>query len=236
MSLSVLTPQMTAQVVPRTATEKTSQGDLKITSIAHGSVMFEFGGKVIYVDPWSQADLSAYPKADWIFITDIHGDHHDPRAHEILKKEGTKLVAPAAVAEKAPEALVLKNGETKSFDGIEVEGVAMYNTRPGADGSYAHEKGRGNGYVFHFGDKRVYVAGDTACTPEMRQLKNIDIAFLPMYGARTMSPEEAAVCAKEFRPKLVYAYHYRDDDPKIAEQMLAGSGIEMRIGARSPAR
>lgn len=214
-----------------TAIEKTTGGDLNITPIKHGTLMLEFGGKVIHVDPWSQADLSRYPKADWIFVTDIHGDHHDPKGIDAVRKAGTKFVAPAAVAQNLPEAAVLKNGETRTFDGIPVEAVPMYNLKRGPEpGKFHHDKGRGNGYIFTFANKRVYVAGDTECTPEMRQLKNIDVAFLPMYEPRTMTPEEAAQCAKEFKPKILYAYHYRTNDPTIAQKMLAGTGIEVRIG------
>src|ERR1051326_4403406 len=106
-SFLLLTQVATAQV----DTEKTSKGDLKITPITHGSVMFEFGGKVIDVDPITMgADLTKYPKADWVFITDIHGDHYDPKALDIVKKATTKYVAPAVVAEKIPGAVVMKNG------------------------------------------------------------------------------------------------------------------------------
>lgn len=218
----------------QTATEKTSSGDLKITPIQHGTLMLEFAGKVIHVDPWSRADLSKYPKADWIFITDIHQDHYDPKGIEAVKKAGTKVVAPAVVAEKFPEAIVLKNGESQTFDGIRVEALPMYNLEVDSErGVRLHEKGRGNGYVFNFGDKRLFVSGDTDCIPEILQLKNIAIAFLAMYARPTMSPQEAAQCAMQFKPKIVYAYHYGSDDPTIAQRMLAGTGIEMRIGPPS---
>jgi L-ascorbate metabolism protein UlaG (beta-lactamase superfamily) len=104
-------------LAPQVATEKTSKGDLKITPIVHGTLMFEFGGKVIHIDPYSAGpDLSKYPKADWIFITDIHGDHYDPKAIDAVKKGTTKFVAPAVVASNIPGATVMKNGESKEFD------------------------------------------------------------------------------------------------------------------------
>ena len=228
--LFLAAPAATAQ----TATEKTSGGDLKITSIQHGTLMLEFAGKVIHVDPWSRADLSKYPKADWIFITDIHQDHYDPKGIDAVKKAGTKVVAPAVVAEQFPEAMVLKNGESRTFDGIRVEAVPMYNLkRKSEQGVPRHTKGRGNGYVFNFGGKGLFVAGDTECVPEIQQLKNIAIGFLPMYDLPTMNPEEAAQCATQFKPKILYAYHYGSDDPTIAQKLLAGTGIEVRIGAPS---
>lgn len=229
MRLLVLTTVLLAGL-PQSAVERTAAGDLTITPIKHGTLMFEFGGQVIHVDPWSQADLSRYAKADWIVITDIHGDHFDAKGIEAVRKADTKMIGPAAVAEKLQEVMVVKNGETRTLGAIQVEAVPMYNLKRGPEaGKVHHDKGRGNGYIFTFGDKRVYVAGDTECTPEMRQLKNIDVAFLPMYESRTMPPEEAAECARAFKPKILYAYHYRDNDPTIARRMLADSGIEVRI-------
>src|SRR5712692_584005 len=217
-------------LAPQVATEKTSKGDLKITPVVHGSVMFEFGGKVIDVDPISMgADWSKYPKADWVFITDIHGDHFDPKALDMLKKETTKFVAPQVVADKLPGATVMKNGEAKEFDGIRVEAIPMYNLKRGpSEGKFFHDKGRGNAYIFNFGNKRVLLAGDTECIPELKAVKNIDIAFLPMNLPYTMPPEEAAACAKDFKPKVLYPYHYGDSNVS-GVQALVGKDIEVRI-------
>lgn len=224
-----------AAVLPQVVNIKTSKGDLKITSIAHGSLLLEWGGKEIFIDPWSQADLSPYPKADWIFITHQHGDHYDPAALALLKKPGTHMIVPPIEAKNEPDATVMKNGDQQDFEGFHVQAVPAYNNVAVSDGGFPHEKGVGNGYIFTFGGKRIYVAGDTGCTDEMRALKNIDVAFLPMYAARTMTPEQAADCAKSFKPKILYAYHYRDNDPRIAQKLLAGSGVDARIGAASPA-
>jgi L-ascorbate metabolism protein UlaG (beta-lactamase superfamily) len=215
-------------------TEKTSKGDLKITPVTHASVQFEFGGKVIDVDPISMGpagavDWSKYPKADWIFITDIHGDHFDPKALDALKKGSTKFVAPPVVAEKLMGAMVMKNGETKEFDGIKVEAIPMYNLKRGpSEGKFFHDKGRGNAYIFNFGDKRVLLAGDTECVPELKAVKNIDIAFLPMNLPYTMPPEEAAACAKEFKPKVLYPYHYGDSNVSGVQE-LVGKDIQVRV-------
>ncbi len=217
-------------LAPQVATEKTSKGDLKITPVVHGSVMFEFGGKVIDVDPISMgADWSKYPKADWVFITDIHGDHFDPKALDMLKKGTTKFVAPQVVADKLPGATVMKNGEATEFDGIRVEAIPMYNLKRGpSEGKFFHDKGRGNAYIFNFGNKRVLLAGDTECIPELKQVKNIDIAFLPMNLPYTMPPEEAAACAKDFKPKVLYPYHYGDSNVS-GVQALVGKDIEVRV-------
>lgn len=216
-------------IAPQTVTEKTSKGDLKITPIAHGTVMMEFAGKVFHIDSAGAVDFSKYPKADWLFITDIHGDHFDQNGINAVKKATTKIVAPAVVASSVPGAIVMKNGEAQDFDGVRVEAIPMYNlTRGPAAGQLYHDKGRGNGYVFNFGDKRVFIAGDTECIPEIKALKNIDIAFLPMNLPYTMPPNEAAQCAKDFKPKVLYAYHYGGSDLSVARTALNGTGIEFR--------
>lgn len=216
---------------PATDTIPTSQGDLRITPIHHGSLLLEHGGKSIYVDPWSQGKLDGLPKADLIFVTDIHQDHFDQAAIDTIKKPGTVVVGPAVVAEKLPGLVVMKNGESKSVGGLSVEAIPMYNKQRGpSEGKFFHDKGRGNGYVFTFGDKRVYASGDTECTDEMRALKNIDVAFVCMNLPYTMPPAEAAECIKAFRPKVVYPYHYRESNLDDLTRPLAGEqGIEVRL-------
>ncbi|HYM11450.1 MAG TPA: MBL fold metallo-hydrolase [Bryobacterales bacterium] len=211
--------------------EKTRAGDLTITPIHHASLMFRFEDKVIHIDPWSQGDYSSQPRADYIFITDIHGDHMDPAMIDKLRKDSTVVVGPAAVAEKIHGITVMHNGESKKFGGFEVEAVPMYNLKRGPQpGAFYHTKGRGNGYVFNFGGKRVYVSGDTEAIPEMRELKNISIAFICMNLPYTMTPEEAAEAVKEFRPKIVYPYHYSKSDVNAFAAALKGQkGIEVRL-------
>ena len=210
------------------------QGDIRITPIRHASVMLEFGSvprQVIHVDPWSQGDYSGLPKADLILITDIHGDHMDPKAVAPLKKPGTKIVAPAAVQKTMTEAEVIHNGETKTVAGIQIEAVAMYNLKRGPKpGALYHDKGRGNGYVLTLGGRRLYFSGDTACVPEIEALKNIDVAFLTMNLPYTMPPQEAAACAKAFRPKIVYPYHYRGSDLQVfANALKYIESIDVRL-------
>lgn len=206
------------------------EGDLTITPITHASLQIEFGGKVIHVDPTSQGDYSAAKQADLILVTDIHQDHLDPAAIARLRKQGAPVVAPAAAAEKIENATVMANGETKTVAGISIEAVPMYNLQRGpSPGQLFHTKGRGNGYILTLGAKRVYIAGDTECTPEMRALKNIDIAFIPMNLPYTMPPSEAAECVKAFRPRVVYPYHYRGQNPEEFKAALKGEPIEVRL-------
>lgn len=218
-----------AGVTPDTVA--TSQGPIRITPIKHASVMLEFDGKVIHVDPWSQGDYTGLPKADVILITDIHGDHMDPAKIAEIKKDGTMILAPAAVAKTVTEATVINNGEKKNIAGIEVEAVPMYNLvrGPGA-GKLFHDKGRGNGYVLTLAGKRIYFSGDTEAVPEMKALKNIDIAFVTMNLPYTMPPEEAAEGVKAFKPKIVYPYHYRNSDLNVFTSALKEErGIEVRL-------
>jgi len=211
--------------------ESTSLGDLKITPVTHGTALLEVNGQAWYIDPWSQGDYSALPKADVILVTDIHGDHMDPKAIAQISKDSTVIVAPAAVAKTVTDAKVLNNGEETTVAGVRIEAVPAYNlTRGPKPGTLYHDKGRGNGYVLTIGGKRVYFSGDTEVTPEMKVLQNIDIAFLCMNLPYTMPPEEAAAGVKAFRPKVVYPYHYRGSDMDTFSGALTGEkGIEVRL-------
>jgi L-ascorbate metabolism protein UlaG (beta-lactamase superfamily) len=203
---------------------------LKITPIQHASLMIEAAGQVVYLDP-AQGNYEGKPKADIILITDIHGDHLAPPILEKLSKPETVIIAPEAVAKTVKTARVLRNGESTTVGKWTIEAVAAYNIKRGpAEGKLYHDKGRGNGYVVTFGGKRFYFAGDTEGVPEMRELKNIDVAFIPMNLPYTMPPEEAAEAVKAFHPKVVYPYHYRGSDLSVFEKALAGTGIKVRLG------
>ncbi len=210
----------------------TSDGPLVIGFVGHASLYFMYGGKVIHVDPVSrEGDYSVMPKADLILITHAHGDHLDPDAIARIRTPRTVVVVSAACAGKVDGAIVMKNGDRLTELGIPIEAIPAYNLvhkRP--DGQPYHPKGEGNGYVLTFGDKRVYVAGDTENTPEMKALKNIDIAFLPMNLPYTMTPEMVADAAKAFRPHILYPYHYGDTDTqKLVALLKDVPGIEVRI-------
>jgi L-ascorbate metabolism protein UlaG (beta-lactamase superfamily) len=203
---------------------------VKITPIQHASLMIEAGGQVIHLDPWGSGNYDGLPPADLILITDIHGDHMDPKILPKVSKSGTMILAPAAVAETVKNATVIHNGETKTVGKFTIEAVPMYNLKRGpGPGKLFHDKGRGNGYLVTYGGKRFYFSGDTEGTAEMRALKNIDVAFVCMNLPYTMPPEEAAEAVRAFHPKIVYPYHYRDSDLSIFAKALAGTGIDVRI-------
>ncbi|UCG09310.1 MAG: MBL fold metallo-hydrolase [Desulfobacterales bacterium] len=211
---------------------KTSQGELEITFIGHGSLMFTFKGLVIHVDPFSSlADYSKLPKANIILMTHDHRDHLDPKALESVRTEKTTLILTETCAAKVKGGIVMKNGDVETVGGFLIEAVPAYNLiHMRSEGVPFHPKGVGNGYVITFGDKRVYVAGDTENIPEMKQLQNIDCAFLPMNLPYTMTPEMVADAAKAFKPKILYPYHYGDTDPSmLVEVMKDPREVEIRI-------
>jgi L-ascorbate metabolism protein UlaG (beta-lactamase superfamily) len=184
---------------------------------------------VIHVDPVRrEAEYSKLPKADLILITHEHGDHLDGAAVSQISKKGTLVLANEASAKKLEGAQILRNGETKMVHGIKIEAVPAYNTTSGRD--RFHPKGRDNGYILTIGDERIYIAGDTEDTPEMKALKDITIAFLPMNQPYTMVPEQVAEGAKAFRPKILYPYHFGDTDTeRLTALMKDVPEIEVRI-------
>lgn len=207
----------------------TSAGDVSIQPLNHATLVLRQAAHVLYVDP-AKVDFTGQPAPTAILITHEHGDHFDP--DNLSKIAGAApIVAPQSVAHKIPAALkaqvtVMKNGDTGTVDGLPITAVAAYNTTP-ANQQY-HPKGRDNGYVLTFGDKKIYIAGDTENTPEMATLSGIDIAFLPMNQPYTMTPEQAAEAVKAFRPKVVYPYHYKGTDTqKFAD--LVGDAAEVRL-------
>ena len=222
---------VTATAVFAAAPEEfsTSAGTLQIIPIQHASLIVKAGGKVMYVDP-SQGSYDGLPQADYILITDIHGDHLTPAVIDKVKKAGTLIIAPKAVAEKLPGATVVANGEKTDAGPFTVEGIAAYNlTRGPSAGQLYHDKGRGNGYVVTYGGKRFYFSGDTEGVPEMRALKNIDVAFVCMNLPYTMTPAEAADAVRAFHPAIVYPYHSRGSDTKAFATALEGTGIDVRL-------
>jgi L-ascorbate metabolism protein UlaG (beta-lactamase superfamily) len=200
----------------------TSAGELKITCIGHGTLMFTFGGRTIHVDPFGQvADFAELPKADLILITHDHSDHLDLAAVRALRTDKTAIVLTAACAQKLAGGIVMTNGETRTVHDIRIEAVPAYNIVHKRDsGQPFHPRGAGNGYVLTFGDSRVYVAGDTENTPEMKALKDIAVAFLPMNLPYTMTPEMVADAARAFRPTILYPYHYGETDPSRLRVLL----------------
>ena len=218
----------------KTDVVKTARGDLEITVIGHGSLMFGFDGKIIHVDPFSGlADYSKLPQADLILLTHEHPDHLDTNALDRLRTNRTKIILTEKCAQQVKGGTILQNGDVTTVDGMKIEAVPAYNlVHMRSEGIPFHSKGNGNGYVITFGDKRIYVAGDTENIPEMKQLKDIDCAFLPMNLPYTMTPEMVADAAKAFKPKVLYPYHYhfgKTDLPKLVELMKNTPEVEVRI-------
>ena len=196
-------------------TVQTTMGPLLIQPIQHASLIFTVKGLTIYADPSNPDNYKGLKPPDIILITDIHGDHFDLKTIDAVKKPTTVLVVPQVVADKLPatdkaRVIVLKNGDQTTQSGISILAIPMYNLPESP--TAMHTKGRGNGYVLTIGDQRIYLSGDTQGIPEMRSLKNIDIAFICMNLPYTMDIKEAADAVLEFKPRIVYPYHYRGNN------------------------
>jgi len=200
----------------------TDGGDLTITFLGHASLMLEYQGKVIHVDPATKmADYSKLPKADLILITHEHQDHYDANAIEQLTKSDTRIIVNKAVSDKGTEGKVMANGDFANALGLPIWAVPAYNiVHKRESGEPFHPKGRDNGYIITFANLNLYIAGDTENTPEVKALKNIDIAFLPMNLPYTMSPEMVADAVRGFKPAVLYPYHYRGTDPNLLVDLL----------------
>ena len=207
----------------------TQGGTLTIHFIGHGTLMFEYGGKIIHVDPVSrEADYSKLPKADLILITHAHSDHLDKQAIDKIRKQDTHIILNQESADQIGEGRVMVNGDVYTVLGLTIQATPAYNTTNGRE--RFHPKGRDNGYLISFNDKRVYVAGDTENHPQMMALRNIDVAFLPMNQPYTMTPEQVAAAARAFRPKVLYPYHYGDTDTnKLAGLLQDVPEVKVRI-------
>lgn len=210
----------------------TSRGTVEVTFIGHGSLLLTWSGKTVYIDPFSGvADYGTLPKADLVLLTHHHPDHLDPAAINKIKTGNTVFILTAKCAESLKEGKIMKNGDAEEVLGIRIEAVPAYNLvhkRP--DGGPFHPKGEGNGYVLTFGKTRIYIAGDTENTPEMKSLKEINVAFLPMNLPYTMTPEMVADAAKAFKPKILYPYHFGETDPSLIVGLMKGvQGVDVRI-------
>ncbi|ELR72823.1 putative metal-dependent hydrolase [Fulvivirga imtechensis AK7] len=211
---------------------ETTKGPLTITFIGHGSLMMEYLGDIIHIDPSSrEAEYAELPDADLVLITHHHGDHCDPIAFEPIEKKNTTTFLTALAKEKLGKGTIVNNGETATYKDINIEAIPAYNLVHKRDnGEFFHPKGCCNSYVLTIGGKRIFIGGDTENTPEMKALKNIDIAFLPMNLPYTMTPEMVADAAKAFRPKILYPYHYGKTDTSIIVDLLKNEkDIEIRI-------
>lgn len=220
-----------------TVKEKT----LKIQPVLHGTLTIEFNGKVIYIDPYGGAlAFEGIKKPDLILITDIHGDHLNEKTLDALGVEGVTIVAPQAVADQISEKykkqlVILSNHDKKSLNGIDILALPMYNLPESDDAK--HVKGRGNGYVLDIEGKKIYISGDTADIPEMRALKGIDIAFVCMNLPYTMDINQAASAVLDFKPKIVYPYHYRGrpdiSDTEAFSKLVNAENDEIEVRLRN---
>jgi L-ascorbate metabolism protein UlaG (beta-lactamase superfamily) len=209
---------------------ETSRGEVAITPIQHASLLIQGGGQAIYIDPTGQGNYEGLPPADLILVTHAHGDHLNAAEIARLRKPGVAVVGPPAVADAVPGTAVMRAGEMREFGDWRIEAIEAYNLKRGPrPGALFHPKGTGVGYVLSFGGKRFYISGDTEDIPEMRALKNIDVAFVCMNQPYTMTPDEAAAAVLAFKPRIVYPYHDRGTDVAAFEKALEGSGIEVRI-------
>lgn len=184
-------------------------GDIVITPIIHASAQVEHAGTVIHIDPWSIVDLSQLKPADLILVTDDPGHHLDPAAIARLRKPGAPVVLTAKAHAQFVDGVVLANGERGVFAGVTVEAIPAYDMTPGEP---YHPKGEANGYLITLGGKRIFFSGVGECVPEIRALRNVDVAVMPMnLPVDRMRPIPVAECVKTFGPKIVFLNHY--DNP-----------------------
>lgn len=214
----------------------TKNGELKVTLIGHGSIMFEYGGKTIHIDPFSEiADYTKLPKADLIVLTHEHYDHLDTIAIKNIRKENSKYIMSPTCKEILGYGDTINNGKETIFDNINIAAVPAYNiVHKNTNGSFYHPKGRGNGYIFTFSDYKVYVAGDTEDIPEMDSLKNtITIAFLPKNLPYTMTDGMFVDAAKKVSPTYLYPYHFEKFDYNKISKALADTKIKLLVRSMS---
>ena len=206
---------------------------VKFHALVHASIRIDYDGKLIMVDPVTKLgdmtiDYAAMPKADYILITHEHFDHLDTAAIKRLTNDGTQLITNQSCAETLGYGQVMANGETLQLaDDITIEAVPAYNTTP--DHQQFHPKGRDNGFILTLDGLRVYIAGDTEDIPEMADIHDIDIAFLPCNQPYTMTVEQLLNAAKTIRPKVLFPYHYGQTDVNGIPSLLESDGIEVRI-------
>ena len=213
---------------------KTESGkEVKLHALVHSSIRIEFGSLELYIDPVRQLgnrtiDYTSMPQADFIFVTHEHGDHYDKDAIKQLSKVGTRFITNRRCADMQGYGLVLKNGDKEDLNlGIKVEAVPAYNTSEGR--TQFHPKGRDNGYILNLDGLRIYIAGDTEDIPEMADIHDIDIAFLPCNQPYTMTPDQLIKAARVIKPKVLFPYHYGQTDVTPLPASLKDDGIDVRI-------
>ncbi len=218
--------------IPEKDVFETAEGPLEIHFVGHGSLFFSFMGKVIHVDPYIKvADYTQLPKADLILITHEHRDHLDTVAMNAIMKENTEILLTGICFGILQKGEVIRNGEKTEMLGLPIEAVPAYNIVHKRDnGQPFHPKGAGNGYVIRFADLKVYIGADTENIPEMAELQDIDVAFLPMNLPYTMTPGMVALAARSFKPRILYPYHFGQTNTAELVKLLADTPeVEVRI-------
>lgn len=202
-------------------------------ALMHACIRIEYDGKEIEIDPVGKlgnrtVDYSAFPKADYIFITHEHGDHFDKNAIKLLSNESTQVIANKRCADMLGYGKSMDNGDkTEIASDITVEAVPAYNITEGH--LQFHPKGRDNGYIITVDGLRIYIAGDTEDIPEMESIKDIDIAFLPCNQPYTMTINQIVRAALTIKPKVMFPYHYGQTDVSTLSDQLKTYGIDVRI-------
>ncbi|MBB6479761.1 MBL fold metallo-hydrolase [Spirochaeta isovalerica] len=204
-------------------------GKIALTFIGHGTLIIQYNDTTIHIDPWAAlADYRALPDADLILITHEHQDHLDSEAIQAVVRKDTEIITTGIcgglLKDRFDSITTMGNGDTTNFKNIKIEAVPAYNfEKP------YHPRGMGNGYILNCGKTRIYIAGDTENTEEMKALENINIAFLPMNLPYTMTPEQVADGATAFKPEILYPYHYGETDTDELVQLMKDTGIDVRI-------
>lgn len=205
---------------------------VKFHALMHACIRIQYDGKEIQIDPVSKLgnrsiNYAAMPKADYIFVTHEHADHYDAAALKTLSADKTQLVMNKRCADMYGSGKVMANGDKLQLADVSVEAVPAYNSTAGRE--QFHPKGRDNGYILTIDGLRIYIAGDTEDIPEMAQIKDIDIAFLPCNQPYTMTPDQLVRAAKVIKPKVLFPYHYGQTDLSSIPAQLEGTGIDVKI-------
>ena len=206
---------------------------VSIYPLLHASIRIVYDGKEIEIDPVGKlgnrtTDYASMPKADYIFVTHEHGDHFDRAAIQQLTANGTRLITNRRCADMLGYGEVMSNGDQLTItDGFSVEAVPAYNITEGH--LQFHPKGRDNGFILTIDGMRIYIAGDTEDIPEMANIKDIDIAFLPCNQPYTMTTSQFVNAARTIKPRIVFPYHFGQTDISGLPAQLKTDGIDVRL-------
>lgn len=224
--ISILTVSMNGQDVQKDDF-KSGNTSYSIYFIGHGSLMVNVDGYAIYIDPVAEyTDYSKLPKADLVLITHDHGDHFDTKALSTIEKTGTRYLVSKTVKAKFDKGELMKNGDKVTVNNIVIEAFPAYNT---TKQQFHPKSNENNGYILNIGSQRVYIAGDCEDMPELDQLENIYIAFLPVNQPYTMTVDQAINAAKMVNPKILYPYHFSETDLNPLVKALESTNIDVRI-------